>query len=488
MHQETYALTNPGTTLVETKPLPPVSPDQTTGKEHQGIDAGEEFGSPPAIHAEPQSSEFTSPPAWLQEPVQWTLSDTQSPEPAVEAEITATQEKAPKASKLGKLVVGATVQMGKVFNSAMSRIGALSVMTPGSGIYFAEKFSDAEYPDKKLTKEEVIGRIESRGYVKKAPRFADQVRDSSRTNTFRYARTPSSEDVDEASPDTFVELTEHDGLVGLRRFLKEYIKAPVDKSRHGLTKRKQTARSMLQSLTFIGAKEYAEAAEGIGEYWKAYLNEDPRRQICIPPSISRQEGRRKSDMYLAENILDSFSDDELERYSGRIVTEFVDIIAEPENVKVILLDDWTISGSQMRGAFSGITSSKGLRPYATSVEVNLIVATTGRIEKGLTVKGWDASPSIPVSSYYLAHESVVNTEYEQQAHITGTHSSVDYDFESVIRDMIQDREPGGGFKKPERQRLKMPPLTNIVRTYYRSTPKVKIQKGGKIIRTHGNHS
>ncbi len=323
-------------------------------------------------------------------------------------------------------------------------------------------------------------------FVKDAPIFEEQIRDKSRTNTFRhlasYGANPMSFD-DLGNPD-IRELTEHQGLVELHDFLMDCTTNPKMAANDDYETYMIQAKSMLENLTFIGKKEYDEAVQGLGKLWKDYLESDPDNQICVPLAITRSEGLRKSDTYLFENILATFSDGELEQYSGRIVQEVSDITKEPENVRIILLDDWTISGAQMSSSYRSISSSRAYSKYAVCVRVNLIAASENRLEKGLGVGngnwGNNETARLPVESYFRAHTaegSVYGT------HTTGTHSSVDYDFQTNIANMRSilttlDSLPDG----TPTEKVKMPPLTNIVRTYRNSKPAVVIEKDGQIRR------
>ena len=131
-----------------------------------------------------------------------------------------------------------------------------------------------------------------------------------------------------------------------------------------------------------------------------------------------------------------------------------------ENLRVVLLDDWTISGSQLRDVYHSLVDQ--YPEIEDQIEMQLIVANEQRIKYGLSVDElMGDGKKIPVRAYFSAHDSKTA---KNGAYITGFHSSVDYDFEKLIRRMLWHAE--GREKKSElRGEMYMPPGTNIVRPY-----------------------
>jgi hypothetical protein len=326
---------------------------------------------------------------------------------------------------------------------------------------------------------EVIGLIERQHFVKIAPEFSDQVEDETRVNKFRYSKRTSSMGNDEPVEGSVVELTEHEGLVALQKYLRDYIDSQIRNGK-GDGDTSLVAKGILDNLTFIGKKEYLEASKGLAELWKSFLDEDPKRQLCVPLQISRSRGRRKSDLALFEQIISSFTDEELENYSGRIVTDLKDISSTPEGTKIILLDDWTISGIQMKDEYLTMKENNEFVRFADCIEVNLLVASQDRLNNGLYVdREFDSDEDIfiPVKAYYMAHSSTKTIREGFEAHVTGVHSSVDYDFENAIENMNTVLISGNDLDISY-----MPALTNIVRSYRHADPIIEITSDGKIIR------
>ena len=224
---------------------------------------------------------------------------------------------------------------------------------------------------------------------------------------------------------------------------------------------------MRENLTFIGEKEYKEAAAGIAASWVASLEADDDLQIyAVAGEIAKlkkatYKNQIKSDEYLLDNILANFTEGDWEKYGDRIIVDRDDIAKMPkENLRVVLLDDWTISGSQLRDVYHSLVDQ--YPEIEDQIEMQLIVANEQRIKYGLSVDElMGDGKKIPVRAYFSAHDSKTA---KNGAYITGFHSSVDYDFEKLIRRMLWHAE--GREKKSEpRGEMYMPPGTNIVRPY-----------------------
>ena len=302
--------------------------------------------------------------------------------------------------------------------------------------------------------------------VKVAPRLDEQLagKAEDRSNIITYTpRTcciPQTFTLDDLYRGDRAELTEYETLCQLDGFFA-YVESLNGKYAN-------EAKSMRENLTFIGEKEYKEAAAGIAASWIAVLEaDDDLRIYAVAGEIVKlknvtgktaYKNQMKSDEYLLDNILANFTEGDWEKYGGRIIVDRDDIAKTPkENLRVVLLDDWTISGWQLGKVYNSLS---GQYPeLKDSIEVQLIVASEERIKHGLAASWLRNSESIPVKAYFLAHDSI---EAEHGAHITGYHSAVDFDFEITIKNMVgAARELLGADGKD----VHMPPGTNIVLPY-----------------------
>ena len=322
---------------------------------------------------------------------------------------------------------------------------------------------DQAAADNEISPEEAAWLLELRKSVKVAPRLADHLADDKedRSNIITYIAGADKSLSTKTSEDYYrgdrAELTEYEMLHQLDEFLAKIEalggKYAVD------------AQFMRENLTFIGEKEYKEAASGIAANWKALLEADAKLQICvIAGEIAKSKNSQgkmiydnqiKSDESLLDNILANFTEEDWEKYGGRILVDRDDIAqTQKEHLRVVLLDDWTISGWQLRKVYISLI---GQYPeIKDQIEVQLIAANKQRIKYGLSVDWLYAGEKIPVKAYFSAHYSAVAGE---KAHITGSHSAVDFDFESTIMKMIREAERLGV------KDIHMPPGTNIVRPY-----------------------
>lgn len=278
----------------------------------------------------------------------------------------------------------------------------------------------------KTSKDEILWRMELDHTVEAAPNFLSQLEDETRTNLINSK---------EHDP---IQMSEHDALMELQGYLEKIQTLEDDEDRITPALREH-ASDMVENLTFIGDKEYKKATKGIADYWKSLLDKDNGQQIYIATGrissddageVEGQTPPVKSDKYLLDSILEHFNDDELEKYSGKMITSEDKITAtNADDLKVVFLDDWIASGQQLVSAAESFMSD--YPEFADSVEVQVIAANERRVKSGLTgmkfgMDGNSLRDSLPVRSYYLAHSTRVARN--SGARITGAHSAVDYDF------------------------------------------------------------
>lgn len=329
---------------------------------------------------------------------------------------------------------------------------------------------------------EVVSRLESQGFVRRAPRFAEVRKDGSRANIFRYDGQ-SSFDTREDRGRALRQMTEHEGLQELGGFLDTFIaragqpRAQVKDSRFKYLA--EQAKSMRANLTFIGTPEFDEAAAGLASYWKAFLDGDPDRQICLPISASElwryrsgNEGAvDKSDSLVKAEILKHLEGEGGQDYAGRIITSIEDISAAPANVKVIVVDDWMVSGRQVQSVCDKLLTNPVLRPYADSVEVDLLAAPRHFVEEGVWAGYVGGSQRVPVRAYYEAYSSARRREPDPNCHITGLHSSVNFGFADILELMVEVLNGQNGRGQAQRQ---LPALASVYRPYWAAKGSVPV--------------
>lgn len=333
-------------------------------------------------------------------------------------------------------------------------------------------------------------KMETDGFCREAPLIEFQADEEGRDNLIvRVPGTKKALGVKSSENEEREAITEHECLEDLIIILNKLLL-----SDGLLENQRESARDILENITFIGEKEYQEAVKAIAEVWKARLRENPNLLICaIAGEIARtsseydqqdsENGKQyKSDDWMLESVLECFTAEELKQFGERIIFDLSDIPdgAKSKDLSIILLDDWTISGSQLNNVFDDILREKP--ELESSIEIQLIAASEERIQNGLNSPSRETS--IPVKAYIKAHQakSAIHSRQSQKlnenngspfaripnsgAIITGFHSSCDADFEFEISSMISNTHG---------ENVSMPKLTNIVRPYRDSSwrPKQK---------------
>ena len=218
----------------------------------------------------------------------------------------------------------------------------------------------------------------------------------------------------------------------------------------------------LRHTSFLGSTEFDKATAGIAEYWKAFLQEDTNSQICVVTGDSH-----KSDAFVLEEVLSHFSDEEIEKYRKQFVRNMYDMTADPQHAKIVMLDDWMMSGDQMhiRGNTPGLNYSfakGGDPPVAQTLEINLLIADERRLVSGSTYNHLNVP--IPVKAYYKAPDAKdaddENPNFRYFSRISGTHSTADIAFAITVNNILAIMKASVVEGVPN-----MPPLTNIVRQY-----------------------
>ncbi|GEM_PF-6321498 len=214
------------------------------------------------------------------------------------------------------------------------------------------------------------------------------------------------------------------------------------------------AQDMKDTLSYLGSKEYAEAAKGIAGYWEEILQHNPQTKLFIattrtihPSHVNGDQP--KSDAYLLDAIMKEVGDET----KDRVITSRELLDPDDPNVRAIILDDQTISGRQlweMRHALP--------RQLVDTAEAQLLISPAEYLDNGIAysslkfglVQGEEPSP-LPVKSYYKAHTAAASGRVG--AYVTGIYSTGDENFATIIANMA------------DKVGVKTPGLVNIVRPY-----------------------
>jgi hypothetical protein len=253
------------------------------------------------------------------------------------------------------------------------------------------------------------------------------------------------------------DVTEQEALQELETFLDKYIAEGQD------DELLQEAASIKASLNFMGEQEVDAACGITAEDWNQYLTENPEAQILVVPGVSQRQGQIKSDTLVTEKILEKL-DPNGDAFTGRVVGSIHDVTAGPDNVRVIIVDDWSVSGQQISATASQFAIDNEGSPYVSRMEVNLLIASPEMQAEGFRPLTDDDDPDgtpypfeqpLPVKASLSAKERLYPDAADVLSttiHVTGSHSGTDFGFGvplSDMRDELQDQleERGEGWRE-----------------------------------------
>lgn len=269
------------------------------------------------------------------------------------------------------------------------------------------------------------------------PSLAESANDSSRTNVV-YTNDRGA---------TRKEWTEQEVLQELVVFLETYIEKGANEEV------KADARSIKESLNFVGTEKLNQACALLAEDWATYLEGNEQAQIMIVPGVSQWQQRPKSDALIVDKILTAIE----ENHSGiadRIVGTIGELHADPENVRVIAVDDWIISGRQMSATLKHFAGTNKDSPYIDRLEVNLVIALPETLAEGLMPSEFTSEQSwikehesyvfptaLPVKSAFIARPRIspdVMQDTPTPMHVTGSHTTADFGFSETIDSILDE--------------------------------------------------
>jgi hypothetical protein len=132
-------------------------------------------------------------------------------------------------------------------------------------------------------------------------------------------------------------------------------------------------------------------------------------------------------------------------YRGRLITDRSQLAADPEATRVVMVDDWTLSGEQFSKTYTNFAKVDPDSPYLSRLEVDVVIATPELINGGFmpTEEGFSLTRQpLPVNAYYTAQPRMFPTpdpeDHDIIAHISGAHSSVDYSFGVQLKRMVEE--------------------------------------------------
>ena len=350
--------------------------------------------------------------------------------------------------------------------------GTLELVYHRLGNIITNPIDDNAQPDDR----EIAWRLDLDHVVKNAPHLVNQVVETDRKNIVEFVGgvkkglgTKANEYVHD-NERSLVRMSEADALKQLWEFLTVAVH-----DTEVSTILRQRLENIRELVTFVGEKELNEAAEGLAIYWKNRMDKNPRKPLVIlpidqaisPEGFNGDGAMTKSSTYLLDKILSYFSETDIQKYRKQLRFGFDGMGRwAMNNSRVIILDDWSLSGKQLKGARNRLVeqySQVGLG----GIEINLVAASQELIHTGLDGDGngstttWPGGTRTPVRAYFMTKSPAKFMQNNRGGFVTGVHSSADYAFEDAIQAIVARHANDD----PPTILSTMPPLTNIVRPY-----------------------
>lgn len=295
-------------------------------------------------------------------------------------------------------------------------------------------------PRDELSEQDIYERMEIDHCVRRLPRMSEQLaaKDCERNNLVTAIignRVLLSTKAYLVSDDEKSQISERENVRKIADELNQLYKTATerDNTRQGDVDCLDDIRT---NLNYVGQAELLEAAAGIAAYWKERMNRYPDKTLFVLLGEIRKmdvdygapAGKVKSDEFLMDLVIQNFTDEELAHYSDRLIISESDLEGRSaEQVDVILLDDWIMTGSEMTEQRREFLTR---HPYlASRMELQLVVADEEYLKIGfLPREVMYTGPWLPTRAYYMANKG----ESSWGIYLAGSHSS-DY---TTLKDLM----------------------------------------------------
>lgn len=290
------------------------------------------------------------------------------------------------------------------------------------------------------------------------PDLTLQARDTSRNNPVTYVVEDNylgTETSDPSFMKSRYKTTEYEAINDFVQF--------IEMTKHYLPDYMEyCAKELIDELAFLGVPELNFAANALAKRLRRYLEVDNKPvYIDVGNSLSqyRAKNEMKSSQYILSLVLSKFPDDEFEECKGRLKVyggrgEIV------KSSKILFLDDWIISGDQVKKRIAGFEVDNDPERHEASVLV--MAASSSYIDNGIDADSLWGEATYPVEAYYRLKNDHNDWGVSR---VTGIHSSTDSAFGCEVDDIAYRAIEGGILKGERIDRLTLPALVNIVRPY-----------------------
>ena len=225
---------------------------------------------------------------------------------------------------------------------------------------------------------------------------------------------------------------------------------------------KDDARELRNELVFLGMSELHFAATALAKRLRHHLEVDNKPvYIDVGNSLSqyRAKNEMKSSQYILSLVLSKFPDDEFEEYEGRLKV-YGGRGEIDKSSKILFLDDWIVSGDQVKERIAGFEVDNDPESHEASV---LVMAASGDyLDNGISAYSQYGGTIYPVEAYYRLKNS---PDAGGMSRVTGIHSSTDNTFGYEVDGIAYCAIERGILKGEKIDELSLPALANIVRPY-----------------------
>ena len=291
------------------------------------------------------------------------------------------------------------------------------------------------------------------------PKLLSQAQDASRDNLVVYVKADNYLDTKTSDPSFMksrCEMTEYEAINDFVQF--------IEMTKHYLPDYMENcAKELIDELVFLGVPELNFAANALAKRLRYYLVEDDNKPVYIDVGNSLSQCRVKNEMkssqYILSLVLSKFPDDEFEEYKGRLKV-YGGRGEIDKSSKILFLDDWIISGDQVKKRIAGFAVDNDPESHEASVLV--MAASSNYIDNGIGADSLWGEATYPVEAYYRLKNDHNDWGVSR---VTGIHSSTDSAFGYEVDDIAYRAIEGGILKGERIDRLTLPALVNIVRPY-----------------------
>ena len=290
------------------------------------------------------------------------------------------------------------------------------------------------------------------------PKLLLQAQDASRDNLMVYVKADDylrTETSDPSFMKSRCETTEYKALNEFLYFMKmvePYVPDHI----------KDDARELRNELVFLGMSELHFAATALAKRLRHHLEVDNKPvYVDVGNSLSqcRVKNEMKSSQYILSLVLSKFPDDEFEEYKGRLKV-YGGRGEIGKSSKILFLDDWIISGDQVKERIAGFEVDNDPESHEASV---LVMAASGDyLDNGISAYSQYGGTIYPVEACYVLKNS---PDAGGMSRVTGIHSSTDNTFGYEVDGIAYCAIERGILKGERIDDLSLPALANIVRPY-----------------------